>query len=40
MKDIQSINVQEHLKIIISEKKFTGNLETVITKVIMNHRVK
>jgi hypothetical protein len=46
MKDIQEINIQEHLKITVNEKTMIKNSKTqtisenITTKVIMNNRVK
>jgi hypothetical protein len=40
MKEYPSINVQEHLKIVVSEKKETGNITTIVTKTAISQRVK
>lgn len=38
--EVPAISVQEHLKITVSEKTLTGNLESVITKTVICQRVK
>ena len=40
MKDTSIISVQEHLKIVVTEKNSLGNIETTVTKVVMSQRVK
>jgi hypothetical protein len=38
--EFPAINVQEHLKIVVSEKILTKNVETVVTKTVICQRVK
>jgi len=38
--EVPAISVQEHLKITVSDKSLTGNLETVTTKTVICQRVK
>ena len=40
MKDKSAISVQEHLKIVVSEKIDTGNNKVVISKTTISKRLK
>jgi hypothetical protein len=38
--EVPAINVQEHLKIVVSDRSVIGNSEAIVTKTIFSQRVK